>query len=394
MEKLQDRGDFWQNLIRLIEQNNSPDTWNSCFQQLLEQDKEPYSSIIRLLTHLEFEEEEARGHWQGIEAHQKELARQLARDVGLQVTALDYFYNLHDQLHNPKLIEIGSFLATEKSAVTDGLTGLYNRQFFDSSMRREIKRADRHSLTFSLVLLDLDNFKQVNDRHGHRVGDEALSACSEIIRESVREIDVPCRYGGEEFALILPETERTGAFIVSERIRSDVEERFRAGAIRNQRLDLSVSGGVSIYPIDSSTEEELVNMADQALYRSKREGKNRITLHPDEKRNFPRFEAKKTLVFRIAEQGRGGELESHTKNLSQSGALVESHVPMSVGMDLELVIRRPDKTSTLKGRVVRIEEVDQGKDKRYEVGIVFLAESEEELRQLQGLTQELYPTLS
>ncbi len=394
MEKLQDRGDFWQNLIRLIEQNNSPDTWNSCFRQLLEQDKEPYSSIIRLLTHLEFEEEEARGHWQGIEAHQKELARQLGRDVGLQVTALDYFYNLHDKLHNPKLIEIGSFLATEKSAVTDGLTGLYNRQFFDSSMRREIKRADRYGLTFSLVLLDLDNFKQVNDRHGHRVGDEVLSACSEIIRESLREIDVPCRYGGEEFALILPETERAGAFIVSERIRSDVEERFRTGPVRNDPLNLSVSGGVSIYPIDSSTEEDLVNMADQALYRSKREGKNRITLHPDEKRNFPRFEAKKTLVFRIAEQGRGGELESHTKNLSQRGALVESHAPMSVGMELELVIRRPDKTNTLKGRVVRIEEVDQGMELRYEVGIVFLTESEEELRQLQGLTHELYPTPS
>ena len=391
MEKLQDRGDFWQNLIRLIEQSNSPDTWNSCFQRLLEQDNEPYSSILRLLTHLEFEEEEARGHWQGIEAHQKELARQLARDVGLQVTALDYFHNLHDELHNPKLIEIGSFLATEKNAVTDGLTGLYNRQFFDASMRREIKRADRYGLTFSLVLLDLDNFKQVNDRHGHQVGDEALSACSEIIRESVREIDVPCRYGGEEFALILPETDRTGAFIVSERIRSDVEERFRTRAVRNHRFDLSVSGGLSIYPIDSSTEEELVNMADKALYRSKREGKNRITLHPDEKRNFPRFEAKKTLVFRIAE---AGELESHTKNLSQSGALVESQIPMSVGMELEVVIRRSDKTSTFKGRVVRIEEVEQEKDKRYEVGIAFLAEGEEQARQLESLTQELYPALN
>ncbi len=394
METLQDRGDFWRNLVRLIEQNNSPDTWNSCFRQLLEQDKKPYSSIIRLLTHLEFEEEEARGHWQGIEGHQKELARQLGRDVGLQVTALDYFYNLHDKLRNPKLIEIDSFLATEKNAVTDGLTGLYNRHFFDSSMRREIKRADRHGLTFSLVLLDLDNFKQVNDRHGHRVGDEALCACSQIIRDSVREIDVPCRYGGEEFALILPGAERAGAFIVSERIRGDVEERFRTGSVRNGPLNLSLSGGVSIYPIDSSTEEDLFNMADQALYRSKREGKNRITLHPDEKRNFPRFEAKKTLVFRIAEPGRDGELESHTKNLSQSGALVESHAPMSVGLELELVIRRPDKSQTFKGRVVRIEEVDQGKDKRYEVGIVFLAESEQELRELQGLTQELYPALS
>jgi diguanylate cyclase (GGDEF)-like protein len=391
---LQDRGDFWQNLIRLIEHNDSSDTWNSCFQRLIKEDKEPYSAIIRLLTHLEFEETEARRHWQGIEAHQTELSRRLGRDAGLQVTALDYFLNLQSELQNPKLIEIGAFLATERNAVTDGLTGLYNRQFFDSSMRREAKRAERYGLTFSLVLLDLDNFKEVNDHHGHQVGDEALSACSEIIRESLREIDVPCRYGGEEFAIILPETERAGAFIVSERIRSDVEERFRTQPIRNYKLDLSVSGGVAIYPIDSSSEEELLTMADQALYRSKRDGKNRITLHADEKRNYPRFDAQKTLVFRIAEQGDAEELESHTKNLSQSGALVESHVPLSVDMELELYVRRPEQNYSLKGRVVRLEEILQGTDKRYEVGIVFLAESEEEVRQLEGLTQELYPRVS
>jgi diguanylate cyclase (GGDEF)-like protein len=391
---LQDRGDFWQNLIRLIEHNDSSDTWNSCFQRLIKEDKEPYSAIIRLLTHLEFEETEARRHWQGIEAHQTELSRRLGRDAGLQVTALDYFLNLQSELQNPKLIEIGAFLATERNAVTDGLTGLYNRQFFDSSMRREAKRAERYGLTFSLVLLDLDNFKVVNDHHGHQVGDEALSACSEIIRESLREIDVPCRYGGEEFAIILPETERAGAFIVSERIRSDVEERFRTQPIRNYKLDLSLSGGVAIYPIDSSSEEELLTMADQALYRSKRDGKNRITLHADEKRNYPRFDAQKTLVFRIAEQGDAEELESHTKNLSQSGALVESHVPLSVDMELELYVRRPEHNYSLKGRVVRLEEIQQGTDKRYEVGIVFLAESEEEVRQLEGLTQELYPRVS
>jgi len=394
MEMLQDRGDFWQNLIRLIEQNDSSDDWNSCFQQLIKEDKEPYSSVIRLLTHLEFEENEARRHWQSIEAHQTELSSRLGRDAGLQVTALDYFFNVHAELRNPKLIEIGTFLATERNAVTDGLTGLYNRPFFDSSVRREAKRAARYGLTFSLVLLDLDNFKEVNDQHGHQVGDAALTACSDIIRQSLREIDVPCRYGGEEFALILPETERAGAFIVSERIRSDVEQLFRYKPIRNYKLDLSLSGGVAIYPIDTESEEELLTMADQALYRSKRDGKNRITLHADEKRNYPRFDAQKTLVFRIAERGSNGELTSQTKNLSQGGALVESRVPLSVGMELELYIRRPERNYSLKGRVVRLEEIQQGADKRYEVGIVFLAESEEELRQLQGLTRELYPKVS
>ncbi len=392
--EMQDRGDFWQNLIRLVEQHDSSDTWNSCFQQIIKEDKEPYSSVIRLLTHLEFEEEEARRHWHGIEAHQKKLSARLDRDTGLQVTALDYFLNVQSELRNPKLIEIETFLATERNAVTDGLTGLYNRHFFDTSMRREAKRASRYGLTFSLVLLDLDNFKEVNDHHGHQVGDAALAACSDIIRDNVREIDVACRYGGEEFAIILPETERAGAFIVSERIRSDVEQLFRNKPIRNYKLDLSLSGGVAIYPIDTDSEEELLTMADQALYRSKHDGKNRITLHADEKRNYPRFDAHKTLFFQIGERGDSGEVTSETKNLSQSGALVESEVPLSVGMELSLNIRRAEQSYSLKGRVVRLEEIDRGTEKRYDVGIVFLAENDEEVRQLQGLTQELYPRVS
>jgi diguanylate cyclase (GGDEF)-like protein len=96
---------------------------------------------------------------------------------------------------------MATFLATERSAITDGLTGLYNRPFFDASLRRELKRARRYGLAFSLVMLDLDDFKMVNDLHGHVVGDEALARLSDVIRASVREIDVACRYGGEEFAL-------------------------------------------------------------------------------------------------------------------------------------------------------------------------------------------------
>ena len=391
--EMQDRGDFWQNLIRSVQRYNS-DTWNSCFQRIIQEDREPYSSAIRLLTHLEFEEAEARRHWQAIAAHQKKLSDQLGRDAGLQVTVLDYFFNVESELRNPKLIEIGTFLVTERNAVTDGLTGLYNRQFFDTSMRREVKRASRYGLTFSLVLLGLDNFKEVNDHYGHQVGDAALTACSDIIRESVREIDVACRYGGEEFAIILPETERAGAFIVSERIRSDVEQLFRDQPFRNSKLDLSLSGGVAIFPIDTESEEELLTMADQALYRSKHDGKNRITLHADEKRNYPRFDARKTLFFRIGERGDSGEVTSETKNLSQSGALVESQVPLSVGMELQLKIQRSERSYSLKGRVVRLEEIEQGTEKRYDVGIVFLAENDEEVRQLQGLTQELYPRVS
>jgi diguanylate cyclase (GGDEF)-like protein len=287
-------------------------------------------------------------------------------------------------------MEIAAFLAKERDASTDNLTGLFNRNYFNTSLRRETLRAQRYGLTFSLVMLDIDDFKSVNDRHGHVVGDEALSACSHVIRRSVREIDVACRYGGEEFALILPETSRSGAFIVSDRIRTDVELLFSHELFRDRQLDLSISGGVAIFPIDSSSEDGLVTMADQALYRSKKEGKNKITLHADEKRRSPRFETVRTMTFKAPTNEQLEALTSQTKNLSKDGALVESGVPLTIGTELSILIQQPHHKFTVKGKVVRLEEYQHGSSKKYDVGIAFVADSEDELKQINRLTEDLY----
>jgi diguanylate cyclase (GGDEF)-like protein len=393
MNRVSDRGDLRDRLTALLERAKSGDEPSlDSLNGLLEQDGSLHSLLIHLLTHLEYQEDEARHHWQAIEEHQRELSKQLGRDAGLQVAVLDYFFNLHPRLHNPKVIEIARFLATERDAFTDSLTGLFNRLYFKNSLRRETKRAHRYGLTFSLVMMDLDDFKKVNDRFGHLVGDDALSACSVVIRDSVREIDVPCRYGGEEFALILPETSRSGAYIVSERIRADIETQFRDTTIRGNRLDLTISGGVAIFPIDSSAEDGLVAMADRALYRSKQEGKNQITLHAEEKRRSPRFEAVRTLTFRSPVVSDVDELTSQTKNLSKNGALLESVVPLTIGTELELQIKiqKPSQKYRLKGKVVRREEFGDGDTKRYDIGIAFLAEDEDELRQIEDLTEELH----
>ena len=380
--------------IELLE--NSPAGDDGRIEQLLASRDELHAPFLRLLTHLEFSDEEAKRHWDSIMRHRRVLATKLGRDAGLQVTALDYFQNLMQELRAPKLIELAAYLATERNAVTDGLTGLFNRHYFDSSLHRETKRAHRYGLSFSLVMLDLDNFKEVNDTHGHLAGDRALSACSDVIRQSVREIDVACRYGGEEFALILPETSRDGAFIVSERIRADVEELSESKLIRDVDIDLSVSGGVTLYPTDAATPDTLVLMADRALYRSKGDGKNRITLHAEEKRRSPRFEARKLLVFK--EPRNDQELRSQTKNLSRSRALVESKIPLTIGSELEIGITVPQSNAhfDLRGRVVRLEEAS-GEDedtKRYNIGIAFVAETDEQARQIERLASEIYRPLS
>lgn len=395
MDSLADRGALRHTLISLLETESGDEITRQRLSQLLEQDGSTFSQLIHLLTHLEYKEGEAKHHWEAIEQHRRSLSSQLDRDAGLQVAALDYFFNLHSQLRNPKVIEIDAFLATERDAFVDHLTGLFNRSYFDASLRREAMRAQRYGLTFSLVMLDLDNFKLVNDSYGHLVGDEALAVCSEVIRRSVREIDVPCRYGGEEFALILPETSRSGAYIVSERIRFDIESLFEHRPVRSCKIDLSVSGGVAIFPVDSSSNEGLVSMADRALYRSKQEGKNQITLYADEKRRSPRFEAQKPLTFHSAVSAESDELTSRTKNLSRGGALVECAIPLTIGTELELSIKtkQPAENYILTGKVVRLEEISPGPDKLYGLGIAFLAQSEDDQRNLEDLTEELYRPL-
>ena len=160
----------------------------------------------------------------------------LGRDPGLRVAILDYFVNVSHELRNPKMIEIAIYERTERSAVTDGLTGLYNHAYFLQALRQEVLRSKRHGLKAALLLLDLDDFKRVNDERGHVEGDRVLMKAAAIVRDSVREIDVAARYGGEEFAVLLPDTSRLGAFVVAERIRPPDRGALRARADAGHRL--------------------------------------------------------------------------------------------------------------------------------------------------------------
>ena len=167
--------------------------------------------------------------------------------------------------------------AVEKMAVTDSLTGLYVRRYFTERLDEELGRSARQGLKFSFLMLDIDDFKKINDTYGHLVGDVVLKDIGYIIKENIREIDLVCRYGGEEFAAMLPETSKESAFVVAERIRKRTEERiFRA---YDERLKLTVSIGVATYPDDSSNQQGIIEAADEELYRGKRSGKNVVCKH-------------------------------------------------------------------------------------------------------------------
>jgi diguanylate cyclase (GGDEF)-like protein len=157
-------------------------------------------------------------------------------------------------------------------AYLDGLTGIFNRRYFETRITEEIERARRFGTELSLIMVDVDKFKSLNDSFGHLLGDEVLRQVSSLLSRQVRKIDVVCRYGGEEFVILLPQTAPEQAFHVAEKLRRAVEEWQFPGVPRV----LTVSGGVAVYPDHGDTRDELVKAADAALYAAKEAGRNQI----------------------------------------------------------------------------------------------------------------------
>jgi diguanylate cyclase (GGDEF)-like protein len=323
-----------------------------------------YSSVLSILTHLSFSEAEARRHWRRVVAHRERLRQALGRDVGLRVAILDFFVNVARELKNPKVIEISIYERTERSAVTDGLTGLYNHAYVTQAVRREVQRSKRHELRLSLVLFDLDDFKAVNDRCGHLEGNRVLVKVSKIIQDTLRDIDVAARYGGEEFAVMLPETSRSGAYVVAERIRKRIQDHFRR---RRQQLPVTLSGGVATFPDDAQSAEDLLRRADEGLYQAKAEGKNRITLAFGERRRHLRVPTNHAATI-SAWVGR--RAAARVKNVSEGGLLVNLKEPVPLGSKVSLVIRPAGCPPIgLRGDVVRVDEARARGGTSYLIGV-------------------------
>jgi len=156
-------------------------------------------------------------------------------------------------------------------AITDGLTRLYNHRHMHECLDREIARGTRFGTSFSVIMIDIDFFKRYNDTYGHLAGDDILANIGKSIQISIRAIDIPCRYGGEEFAIILPETTTEGAYVVAERIREKIEQKSFRG-----RASVTASLGIASWPTDGVTKEQILASADKALYTAKETGRNRI----------------------------------------------------------------------------------------------------------------------
>ncbi len=166
------------------------------------------------------------------------------------------------------------FLKVEELTITDSLTGIYNRRYLELFMEKSIPIYKRTNSSLVFMILDIDHFKKVNDNYGHQCGDEALRHTSSIISKNVRNSDVFVRFGGEEFAVILPNTDAAEGLIIAERIREAVEK--SEFIYKNERIHFTISIGVSFY--NGDTAEELIGKSDNALYKAKENGRNQLAI--------------------------------------------------------------------------------------------------------------------
>jgi diguanylate cyclase (GGDEF)-like protein len=189
----------------------------------------------------------------------QQLIRTVASSLGLALANL----RLRDKLR--------------QQSIRDLLTGLFNRRYLEETIAREIHRVDRNQHPLGVIMIDVDHFKRFNDTHGHEAGDIVLREMGVFLRSQVRGEDIPCRYGGEEFVLILPDAPLEVTKLRAEKLRAGIQQLNLV--FKDQPLgSISVSLGVAVYPEHGSTADAVIRAADAALYRAKRAGRNRVAV--------------------------------------------------------------------------------------------------------------------
>lgn len=176
----------------------------------------------------------------------------------------------------------GLLIKTHELSISDGLTSLYNQSHFFDLLAAETRKSERYNFIYSLVIFDVDNFKNYNDHNGHLRGSETLKRVGALMRQSFRNSDILAKYGGDEFVILLPQTDKIGSFLAAERLRETIEREKFPGGEWQPKGKVTISIGIASYPEHGDTGERIIEKADQALYYSKEAGRNRTTIYSPE----------------------------------------------------------------------------------------------------------------
>jgi diguanylate cyclase (GGDEF)-like protein len=226
---------------------------------------------FRMTAHLDLRESQSIQLWEEALNTRRELTERLGRPVSLKTALMDVLSSAA-LVRVPVLIEYDDLKRLQVNAVTDSLTGLYNRRLFGESLDKEITRARRYAHPIALVMLDLHSFKEVNDKHGHPKGDEVLRVAAGTLKKSMRTSDSAFRIGGDEFALLLPQTDPGQALALSRRVESAFDEEIQPLQLN---VGVSMDHGVATYPQDGENADALIRAADERLYLLKHAGHSR-----------------------------------------------------------------------------------------------------------------------
>lgn len=265
--------------------------------------------------------------------HHRWLCGRFGSEVDLRVSAMDYATRHPEVIDEPVVVDQPLLALSQRLAAVDELTGLFNRRFLDVYLAKELKRAQRHGETFSILFVDLDDFKTVNDTHGHAAGDRVLETAGREIQALLREEDFAARYGGEEFLVVLPHTDADGASSFAERLSTRLAAiSFPHGA------RVTYSGGIASYPTHGATVEQLLRVADTALYQAKLNGKAHTRVAPAEKRSSPRHRANLAAVCFLDDR----VLHDVTvRDISMAGVSLEADAMLEPGRTFRVRIVTP-----------------------------------------------------
>jgi len=220
---------------------------------------------IRAITHLDLRESQCIQLWDEMLTRRRELTDHLGRQVALKTALMDVLTSA-GLFRVPIILEYDELRVLQVNAVTDPLTGLYNRRLFGEGFEKELNRARRYGLPLGLVMLDLHRFKEVNDKHGHPAGDEVLRAAAATLKKALRTSDSAFRIGGDEFAVLLPQTDAERALALSRRIETVFAETLQSLPLS---VNVNMDHGVATFPQDGEQADQLIRVADERLYRLK-----------------------------------------------------------------------------------------------------------------------------
>jgi len=322
-----------------------------------------YPELIYNLANLRFSPQDSKHLWQRVVRQHAEMEQKLGSPVDIRVALVNHLLKDNRTLNDPKVIGLHLFQSERPAAHRDDLTGLYGPAMFRESLGHELFHAERTGKPLSLVLVNIDEMKQVNENASFEAGNHVMRELAQVIKRDLRRSDIACRAGLEDFALILPHTSKGSAHVVAERARLAVEKHtFHADS--DSACSVTVSMGVATYPADAENITELIRQTDRALYVAKSGGKNQVALFGESRRSFGRVQALLPGTFRTFADAAHSMT---TVDISEGGVLFRTTDEIPVGSLIQMHIEvEPEQTIEGFGRVVYVQ---NGGDGTFRTGV-------------------------